>query len=170
VRLRTLIATACVATAFVAVVLALALAGHSGTTAARDAHGTPLDLAGTTLADRHFDLRTLRGRRVVINFFAQWCPPCNAEAPDLAAFARAHPDVAFVGVDVHDKVAAGRSFVREYGLSYPVVSDPTGAIAAAWGVTGIPTTFFVDGGGLERAVSVGATTRQTFEEKLKEVP
>lgn len=171
-KLKTAIATAGIAAAFVAVVLVLALAGHNGTSPTSSSGGrdTTLGLTGTTLTGGHFDLATLRGRRVVVNFFAQWCPACNAEAPDLAAFARAHPDVAFVGVDVNDKVAAGREFVHAYGLTYPVVSDPRGAIAGAWGVTGIPATFFLDGNGVERAVSVGASTQQTFEEKLQEVP
>ena len=170
-RLRSVIGAAGLAAAFVAVILVLAVAGHGRAPAAHSsAAGAPRSLRGTTLTGRRFDLTTLRGRRVVINFFAQWCPPCNAEAPDLAAFAKAHPDIAFVGVDVNDQAAKGRAFVHEYGLTYQVVSDPRGAIAAAWGVTSIPTTFFIDGGGVERAVTVGATSRQTFEEKLKDLP
>jgi len=157
------------ATVVAAVIVTSALASCGGQSGGSAGSGARVRLTGTTLSGASFDLASYRGRPVVINFFAQWCPACNEEAPDLAAFARAHPEVAFVGVDVNDKVAGGRAFVRKYGISFAVVSDPKGAIASSYGVVGIPTTFFVDRNGVERALTVGASTREGFEEKLKKV-
>jgi len=157
------------ATVLATFIVALALTSCGGTPGASAGSSVQLRLTGTTLTGASFDLADYRGRPVVINFFAQWCPACNQEAPDLAAFARAHPDVAFVGVDVNDKVVGGKAFVRKYGISFVVVSDPKGAIASSYGVVGIPTTFFVDRNGVARALTVGASTREGFEEKLKKV-
>ena len=104
---------------------------------------------------------------MVINFFASWCPSCAREAADLTAFAKAHPEVAFVGVDIQDKLAKGREWVMRYGVHFPVVFDRQGAIASQYGVIGIPATFFLDGNGVERAHIVGPATRSWFEEKLQ---
>lgn len=153
--------------AVVAAVVVWAVADRGQRPAAQATSATPRSLTGTTLDGAHFDLASYRGRPVVINFFARWCPPCNEEAPALAAFARAHPNAAFVGIDVNDKLAGGVAFVRKYGLPFAVVSDAHGAIASAYGVTGIPTTFFLDRRGEVRDVLEGASTRQSFEDGLK---
>jgi len=126
-------------------------------------------LAGTTLTGEAFDLQGTRGRPTVVNFFASWCPPCNAEAPDLVAFAQAHPDVSFVGVAVSDERADAEAFVAKYGLPYPVVYDPQGATGDVWRVTGIPTTFFLDARGEVRDTIVGAASREQFEASLAKV-
>jgi cytochrome c biogenesis protein CcmG/thiol:disulfide interchange protein DsbE len=124
-------------------------------------------LSGTTLDGISFDLASYHGKPVVVNFFASWCPPCNSEAPDLVAFARAHPEVAFVGVDVNDKQADAQGFVNKYGLPYPIVYDPNGAVGGVWKVDGIPTTFFIDANGVVKAHIVGAADKATFEAELQ---
>jgi cytochrome c biogenesis protein CcmG, thiol:disulfide interchange protein DsbE len=127
-------------------------------------------LTGETLAGDSFDLAEYRGKPVVINFFASWCGPCNAEAADLAAFAREHPDVAFVGVDTFDDdLGDGKAFVAKYGLDYPMVYDPDATIAGGWGVEGIPTTVFLDAGGVERERIVGGADKAAFGAALQSV-
>jgi len=125
------------------------------------------ELAGTTLDGQSFDLATTRGRPAIVNFFASWCPPCNSEAPDLVAFAAAHPEVTFVGVAVNDERADTEAFVSKYGLAYPVVYDPEGELGDDWGVTGIPTTFFLDAAGAVKDTIVGAASREQFESSLQ---
>lgn len=124
-------------------------------------------LTGTTLTGETFDLATTRGRPTVVNFFASWCPPCNSEAPDLVAFAAAHPEASFVGVAVNDERADTEAFVDKYGIVYPVVYDAEGGTGDDWGVTGIPTTFFLDAQGTIKDTIVGAASREQFEASLQ---
>jgi thiol-disulfide isomerase/thioredoxin len=138
------------------------------------AHGqsvqsTPRTLSGQTLDGSGFDLSSISGRPVVINFWGSWCKWCVKEAPDLVAFANAHPDVTFVGVDVQDDDAAARSFAAKYNLPFLSVIDHSGAIAAEYGVSGYPTTVFLDSKHIERTRIVGAGNPQAFLEHLQKV-
>jgi cytochrome c biogenesis protein CcmG, thiol:disulfide interchange protein DsbE len=124
------------------------------------------DLQGTTLQGKAFDLADLKGKPTVVNFFASWCPPCNSEAPDLADFAKAHPEVQIVGVATDDAEADAKAFVEKYDLPYTIVLDADSSIAGEWGVQGIPHTSFIDAKGNVREVVVGAATLAQFEVKL----
>lgn len=90
-------------------------------------------------------LSSLRGRPVVLNFFASSCLPCKGEAGVLeAAFRRYHSQgVVFVGIDYQDFSSDARRFVHAHGITYPVVRDP-GRIATEYGIIGTPETFFVN--------------------------
>jgi cytochrome c biogenesis protein CcmG/thiol:disulfide interchange protein DsbE len=91
-----------------------------------------------------FDLAAYRGKVVVLNFWASWCVDCKLEAQALHdAAAKAGKDVVFVGVDGTDLSSAARSYMRHYGINYPVVRDVNGNAKSTWGVTGFPETFFV---------------------------
>jgi DsbE subfamily thiol:disulfide oxidoreductase len=139
------------------------------TLAACGSSSGPKALKGTSLSGEPVDLAAYRGKPVVINFFASWCGPCNMEAPEVAAFAKAHPEVTVIGVDTNDTQADGQGFVSKYGLGFPVVADPDGALAQDWGVGGIPTTFFVNKDGVVKDHVVGASTSAAFESKLKQL-
>jgi thiol-disulfide isomerase/thioredoxin len=128
---------------------------------------TPRTLAGPTLDGSGFDLSTISGRPVVINFWGSWCKWCAKEAPDLVAFAKAHPDVLFVGVDVNDEDSAARAFSAKYTLPFLSVVDHSGTIADQYDVTGYPTTVFLDSKHIERARIVGAGSVQAFAENLQ---
>jgi cytochrome c biogenesis protein CcmG/thiol:disulfide interchange protein DsbE len=162
---RTLV-TVLALTAFVAVV-AIAVVARGGTPAA-SATSAPR-LTGTTLQREGFDLAQGRGKPTVVNFFASWCPACASEAADIAAFAEAHPEVNVVGVAINDKRANVQRLVYDYRLPYTIVLDPKSVNADAWGVNGIPATFFLDDRGRTAASIVGAATRDQFEEKLKTI-
>ena len=124
-------------------------------------------LKGTTLDGESFDLVTTQGTPTVINFFAWWCPPCNEEAPDLVAFSEAHPEIEVVGVAIDSERSETEEFVAKYGIKFAVVFDPEGGSGADWGVTGIPTTFFLDADGAVTDTIVGAGTRDQFEASLE---
>ena len=146
--------------------VALAACGSSTGPSASGGAGAAPSLKGSTLNGGTFDLAAVTGKPTVVNFFASWCGPCNQEAPEVVAFARAHPHVRVVGVATNDKPLDTQSFVEKYGITYTVVQDPSGAMANDWGVTGIPTTFFIDRSGKVQASIVGASTQAQFEQKL----
>ena len=104
------------------------------------------EVAGTTIDGDSFDLASLRGRWVVVNFFATWCVPCRKEHPELIRFDEAHRaqgDVTVVGVIYDDDVDAVREFRAAEGGSWPMLSDPDGRIGLGFGITGVPETFLI---------------------------
>ncbi|HEX9033991.1 MAG TPA: TlpA disulfide reductase family protein [Streptosporangiaceae bacterium] len=107
-------------------------------------------VSGTTLTGQRFSLGALKGSVVVLNFWGSWCPPCRREAPALAALARHFPagSVHFVGIDERDSVPSAEAFEHTFGVGYPSVNDPGGAIALAFHGTvppmSFPTTLVID--------------------------
>jgi cytochrome c biogenesis protein CcmG, thiol:disulfide interchange protein DsbE len=84
------------------------------------------------------------GKPLVLNFWASWCGPCADEAPLLQAAAVREGDrVQFVGVDVEDIDADALAFLRKYGITYPNGSGNAGAISVAYGMRGVPETYFI---------------------------
>jgi cytochrome c biogenesis protein CcmG/thiol:disulfide interchange protein DsbE len=94
-------------------------------------------------------LDTLRGRPLVINFWATWCGPCLQEHEVLQQAARAHGrDVQFLGIVYDDEEDRVRAFSDRYGAAYLSVLDVNGRTAIAYGVYGVPETYFIDSQGL----------------------
>jgi cytochrome c biogenesis protein CcmG/thiol:disulfide interchange protein DsbE len=90
-------------------------------------------------------LASLRGKVVVLNFWASWCYPCNQEAPTLQAAAKRWGDrVVVLGVDVNDPTSDARKFARKFKLTYPLVHDNHNVTSPRYGLTGLPETFFID--------------------------
>ena len=98
-------------------------------------------------ADGEVSLSELRGTPLVLNFWASWCDPCRAEAKVLEAAWKQQPGVLFVGLDVQDAREDARDFIAQFGLTFPHVRDPGNDTQRAWGVTGLPETYFIDAGG-----------------------
>ena len=96
--------------------------------------------------DGQLAVADLKGKAVVVNFWASWCIPCRDEAPVLQKTYERYRDRGLVvlGVDVNDFRQDARRFMKRYGLSYPVVYDGKGSTVGKWGVRGFPETFFVD--------------------------
>jgi len=149
----TLMITALVALAGLA---ALALAACGGT----DASASTASIQFISPAD--FKVADYAGKPLVVNYFASWCGPCNLEAPELSSFAKAHPDVAIVGIAVNDKQGAVMDFMGKYGLTYPVVMDD-GRLQANDGVTGVPETIFYNAAGKQVDHIIGAATTGQFD-------
>lgn len=100
------------------------------------------------ISDGRVDLTELRGRPLVVNFWASWCLPCREEAPLLNAAARASRGrVVFLGVDVRDLRENATAFSREFATPYASVRDRSDRAYRAYGLTGVPETFFIDASG-----------------------
>ena len=99
-----------------------------------------LDGKGTVSLD------SLRGKAVVLNFWASWCEPCKEESPRLEqAWQRYRDsDVVVLGIDTHDFKSDAQRFVERYELSYPMVQDKGGGAFKRYGLVGLPETMFVD--------------------------
>jgi cytochrome c biogenesis protein CcmG/thiol:disulfide interchange protein DsbE len=113
------------------------------------------------------DLSQLRGKPVVLNFWATWCAPCYEEHPTLVANARAFPDVQFVGVVFQDSEEKIQRFLNERGRAYPTVVDEAGKTAIAYGVGGVPETFFLDRRGSVVAKYAGPLNSQLLQTNLE---
>ena len=116
----------------------------------------PPDFSSSTADAQTLSLATLRGKVLLINFWASWCQECR---PEMPVFERLHREfmtqgLSVVGINAREGSAAIRGYAKELGLTFPLVLDPKGEINAAYGVIGLPTTFLIgrDGRAVARAV------------------
>jgi cytochrome c biogenesis protein CcmG/thiol:disulfide interchange protein DsbE len=112
-------------------------------------------------------LTQLRGTPVVVNVWAAWCGPCQAEAPLLHAASGTFGDrVQFLGVDILDSRDGARGFIDEHGLTYPSVFDPSGAIRDSFGMIGQPVTVFYDADGDVTSTWEGQLTQTALDQGI----
>ncbi|HEY8180748.1 MAG TPA: redoxin domain-containing protein [Thermoanaerobaculia bacterium] len=112
------------------------------------------------------DIAALRGKPVVLNFWATWCVPCYQEHPVLVQNAQIIPNVQFIGVvfnDTEDKINA---FLRERGSVYPTLLDEQGKTAIAYGVGGVPETYFLNRQGVIVAKFTGPMTTEILQSNV----
>jgi peroxiredoxin/tetratricopeptide (TPR) repeat protein len=117
----------------------------------------------TTLDGKHLSLSDFRGKTLVINTWATWCPPCREETPDLIATAKrltAGHDVAFLGVDSTEEAPIVRAFVASKPLPYPQAIDGDKTFEKTYDIHAFPTTYVIDANGIVRARFVGNISPQ----------
>ncbi len=111
-------------------------------------------------------LSHLRGKIVVVNFWATWCLPCRKETPALEKAYEQYKDAGLVilGVNLTDQDSASEveSFVQEFKLTYPILLDRDGSISYLYQIEGLPMTFFINREGIIRTVVVGGPMSETF--------
>ncbi len=126
--------------------------------------------ASPSSASGRLRLSDLRGRAVLLDFWATWCGPCRTEAPIVDSFARRWKDrgVAVVGVDTDGPDQGDpREFARSHGLSYPIVRDAAGEASRSYGVDGLPTLVVVSRAGRVVAVRTGLTDDGELERLIR---
>lgn len=116
-----------------------------GTGVTPNSNSVAPDFSLQTYDGKTVHLADLRGKTVVVNFWASWCVPCRDEQPILNGLAKqyADKDVVFVGVNIQDKSADALAYLQELGVGYPVVVDPNGAVYINYGVVAVPETYVI---------------------------
>lgn len=117
----------------------------------------PPGFSGLTTDGKTASLTGLHGRVVLLNFWATWCQECR---PEMTLFEQLHREFAaqglsVVGINAREGTGAIRDYAKELGLTFPLVLDPRGEINTAYGVIGLPTTFFIGSNGQAVALAVG---------------
>lgn len=162
-----------VAVAVPVTLLVVALA--NGQPAVQRQANTPLlskpapPIEGTTVDGGQASLTDLKGKWVVVNFFATWCVPCRQEHPELVNFAAGHKtagDVAVLAVVYSDNAQAVKEFRDQNGGDWPMLTDPKGRIALDYGVSGVPESFLISPDGLVAAKLVGGVRADDLDRLL----
>lgn len=158
-------------TAAVAAIVAIGAFVARGTGAADpivEHDGDAVSFSGEDpITGRTVSVEDYAGKPLVINVWGSWCSGCIAEAEDLRRFARDHPEVQLIGVDLQDTEGAARDFYEEWDWSHPSVFDPSGEISFSLGLQGTPTTFFTDREHRIVTRIVGETDYAGFERGLE---
>ena len=130
----------------------------------QNADFTLTDLQGTA-----WHLKDLRGKVVLVNFWATWCPPCRKEMPDLDTLFNRFKEQGFVVLAISDEEAAKVSpFIAERKIGYPILLDPGRKVTESFKVEGIPKSFVYDRAGKRVAQSIDMRTQRQFLEMLSQ--
>ncbi len=129
------------------------------------------NFALTDLNGNLVQLSSLRGRPVIVHFWASWCGPCVDEFPLLLNASAAHrqSDLAIVGVVYDDSSAAAAAFMTRMGATWPATMDPGGGVATRYGIIGPPDTFFVDRSGVIIGRQIGQLSATDIEHGLAQI-
>ncbi|HEX8645902.1 MAG TPA: TlpA disulfide reductase family protein [Thermoleophilaceae bacterium] len=114
-------------------------------------------------------IESLRGKPAVVNFWASWCEPCREEAAHLQRFHESHRGrVGVVGVSYTDELKGARRFIRQYGWTFPNLSDPEGLAGSRYSLAGLPVTVILDSEGRIAARLRGPQTEATLDRAVRE--
>jgi len=113
---------------------------------------------------RGADLTSLRGKPVILNFWATWCGPCRAEMPEFVKLHDAGSDVVILEVNAQEVLEVIRPFAEEFGMRMPVLVDEVGAVRQLYGVRAMPTTLFIDAKGIIQARWAGLLTGDQLDQ------
>ena len=122
----------------------------------------------TALDGSHLTLDDLRGRPVLVTFWATWCLPCREEMPALQAAFEAHRDqgLVVVAINAGEDDPAVTAFIRDFRLTFSILLDRDSQVLGQYQVQALPTSFFLDRAGIVRAASIGGMNRAYIEAQV----
>ncbi|HTC85855.1 MAG TPA: TlpA disulfide reductase family protein [Candidatus Acidoferrum sp.] len=126
-------------------------------------------VCGTTLDGKTLNIADLRGKPVLVNFWASWCGPCRDEFPLFKTFTAAHPDLVIVGVIFSDTAAKARDFASSFGASWSSVTDPDGSMAKAYRMAAPPQSYFIDRAGRISTRQFGMLTQPDLDRQYAKI-
>ncbi|RDI41004.1 peroxiredoxin family protein [Falsibacillus pallidus] len=133
------------------------------------------DFTLKTLEGKEKSLSDFRGKKVILNFWATWCPPCKAEIPHMVKFygenaKSSNVEIVAVNLTAQDKGEETiRNFVKEYKMPFPVLLDSAGDIGSKYGAFAIPTSYIIDSKGVIREKIVGPMNEEMMSDLLKNI-
>ena len=154
--------------AFLTLALLVALGAPAWADGAQAGHAAP-NFTAPYSSGGTLNLASLRGKAVYLNFFANWCPPCNEEAPDVNAMQKKYRKRNFVVIGIDEREGASRAndFLHKYGSTYKAVTDESGAIMLPYGAIGLPLHVFIDRRGTIKLLRNGEMSRSDMEKAIK---
>jgi peroxiredoxin len=130
---------------------------------AEDARHQQVDFALPDLQGKNWSMNELRGKIVLVNFWATWCPPCRSEMPDLQKLYTKYKDQGLVVLSISDEEADKVSaYVKENGYTYPILLDAGRKVNEMFGIQGIPKSFVYDREGKLAAQAMDMRTERQF--------
>ena len=150
----------------VVLVASFALQGLIGVSPAN--RRNQVDFVSNDFSGRLVHLSDYRGKPVLVNLWASWCPPCRAEMPDLIKYYNAHQaeGLVLLAVDTSDQASPAQQFVREQQMPFPVLFDPSGAVQQVFGANGLPSTYLIDRNGTLRFTHTGQISPAILEQRV----
>ncbi|RME91280.1 MAG: hypothetical protein D6770_00780 [Anaerolineae bacterium] len=125
------------------------------------------DFTLSTPDGREVHLGDFQGKVVLLNFWATWCPPCRAEIPLLETYHRRYtPDLVVLAVNDGEKPSDVRAFIEQQRITFQVLLDPAREVNATYGITALPTTFFIDRQGTIQAIQIGMLSQAELDANL----
>ena len=122
-----------------------------------------------SLSGERLRLQDLSGKPVVINFWATWCIPCEAEMPLLQESYERNPGLEVLAINFAEPSADVQAFVDKHGLTFDILLDPRAIVQSLYRVRGYPTTYFVDGEGVIQGVHIGVLSQRQLNGYLEQI-
>lgn len=126
------------------------------------------DFKVQTMDGKEVNLSDYKGKKVFLNFWATWCPPCKAEMPHMQAFYEEQPeDVEILAVNLEESTEKAADFAKQYELTFPILMDADGTVAETYEVYTIPTTYVLNEDGTVHQKIVGPMDELMMQELIK---
>jgi thiol-disulfide isomerase/thioredoxin len=123
-----------------------------------------------TLTGSRLRLSDMKGKVVLLNFWATWCAPCQQEMPLLQSRASRYPtDLVLLGIDFNENPSVVQDFVTNLNITFPILLDPGSKVQDLYRVRGYPTTLILDGQGIIRVLQIGELSGTMLDNYLKKL-